>query len=96
MGAEGEVYILRPDEETATGDDNTWVSPQPAADVIFQAVADEVDASPDEFESLSEYVDRERLVELFDPDQETDEIVTFEVEDTEVTVHESGDVEVIP
>lgn len=93
MGAEdGELYILRPDEDTDVDDDEeAWVSPQPASEVIIEEVAEVVDADPDDFESLDEYVDLDDLAAVFDGDEDS---ITFEVEEHEVTVTGSGNVEV--
>jgi len=94
MGAEdGEVYMLRPDEDEGD-DDETWVTPQPASEVIIEAVAEATDDDPDEFDDLEEYVDVDELAALFDAEEDSDDSLTFEVEDHEVTVDESGDVTV--
>lgn len=95
MGAEeGEVYILRPDEEADTDNEEAWVSPQPASDVVLAEVAAEVDADSDDFDELAEYVDIEDLAAVFDDDEEDEDAITFDVEDHEVTVHKSGDIHV--
>jgi hypothetical protein len=89
MGAEhADVYILRPDD---AGDDDSWVTPQPASDVVIDVVAEEVDGDADEFDDLSAYVDAEDLAAVFDGD---DDSITFDVESTAVTVHASGDIDV--
>jgi hypothetical protein len=96
MGAEdGEVYILRPDE-AGDGDDDedAWVTPQPASDVILQEVADEVDADADDFDDLDEYVDLSDLAAVFDGENPDEDAITFDVVDHEVTVDESGDIHV--
>jgi hypothetical protein len=94
MGAdEGDVYMLRPDEDV-TDDDETWVSPEPASEVILEEVAAAVDADPDDFEALDAYVDLEDLAELFAEETDEDESLTFELEGHEVTVSRNGDVDV--
>ena len=97
MGAEdGEVYILRTDEEAdadADEDEEAWVSPEPASEVILGAVAEAMETDVDDLDDLSEYVDRDELAAVFDGDADEDEL-TFEVEDQEVTVHASGDIDV--
>jgi hypothetical protein len=97
MGAEeGEVYILRPDDEAPEDDEESWVSPQPADEAILGAVAEEVDTDVDEFDDLEEYVDLDDLAALFGQadDESGPEDVTFEVDDHEVTVHRSGEIDV--
>ena len=92
MSAEdGELYLLRPDDETDGGDEEAWVSPQPAGDVIVEEVAAAVDADPDDFDSIEEYVDLDALVAVVDGDEES---ITFEMEDTEVTVTDTGEIDV--
>ncbi|SDG18511.1 HalOD1 output domain-containing protein [Halorientalis regularis] len=93
MGAnDGEVYILRPDEEGDTDDEEAWVSPQPASRVVLEAVADAVDSDVDDFDDLDTYVDLDDLAAVFD-DEDVDDI-TFSVEDHDVTVDATGDVTV--
>ncbi|MFB6084163.1 MAG: HalOD1 output domain-containing protein [Halorientalis sp.] len=93
MGAnDGEVYILRPDEEGDTDDEETWVSPQPASRVVLEAVADAVDGDADDFDDLDAYVDRDDLAAVFD--DETVDDITFSVEGHDVTVDATGDVDV--
>lgn len=99
MGAEdGEVYILRPDEEAPEDDEESWVSPQPASEAILGAVAEAVDADVDDFDDLDEYVDLDDLAELFGQGDEDEgpEDVAFDVEGHEVTVRRSGDIDVTP
>ena len=93
MGAEdGELYILRPDEGTETDDDEeAWMTPQPASEVIIEAIIDEVEGDSADFESLDEYVARADLAAVFDGDEES---ITFEVEGHDVTVTETGDITV--
>lgn len=94
MGADdGELYILRPDEDVDPEGEESWVSPQPASEVILQTVAEEVDEDGDDYEPLGTYVDLDDLAALFDS---TDGAATlsFEVEGHDVTVHRSGDIEV--
>ncbi|WP_136715274.1 HalOD1 output domain-containing protein [Halorientalis salina] len=92
MSAEdGELYILRPDDDAETDDEEAWVSPQPASDVVMEEVASAVDADPDDFASLEEYVDLADLVEVFEGDERS---LTFEVDDHEVTVTDAGEVDV--
>ena len=93
MGAnDGEVYILQPDEEGDTDDEEAWVSPQPASRVVLEAVAEAVDADLDDFDDLDAYVDLDDLAAVFD-DEDVDDI-TFSVEDHDVTVDATGDVTV--
>ncbi|MFB6179518.1 MAG: HalOD1 output domain-containing protein [Halorientalis sp.] len=92
MGVEdGDVYILRPDEDADTDDEEAWVSPQPASEVIIEEVAAAVDSDPADFDSLDAYVDLDDLVAVFDGDEDS---ITFSVEDHEVTVAASGEIDV--
>jgi hypothetical protein len=92
MGAnDGEVYILRSDEGD-TDDEEAWVSPQPASQVVLEAVADATDGDVDDFDDLDSYVELDQLAAVFD-DEGTEEI-SFSVEDHEVTVEATGDVHV--
>lgn len=95
MGADdGEVYMLRPDEDV-TDEEEGWVSPQPASEVVIDAVAEAVDEDRDEFDALDEYVDLGDLAELFSGDDEDEDArLSFEVEGHDVTVHRSGDIDV--
>jgi len=96
MGAEeGEVYILRPDENADVDEDQkAWVTPQPASEVILAEVGTEVDEDPEEFSDLEEYVNLDDLAAVFDGDEPDEESITFDVEEHEVTVHKSGDIHV--
>lgn len=99
MGAEdGEVYILRPDEEAPEDEEDSWVSPQPAGEAIVGAVAEAADADTDDFDDLEAYVDLDELADLFGQGEDEDgpEDVTFEMEGHEVTVHRSGEIDVTP
>jgi hypothetical protein len=96
MGADdGDVYMLRPDEDgTDEDDEETWVSPQPASEVIIDAVAEAVDEDRDELDALSEYVDIDELAELFTGDEDDDASISLEIEGHDVTVHRSGEIDV--
>jgi hypothetical protein len=99
MGAkEGEVYILRPDDEASEDDEESWVSPQPADQAVLGAVADAADVDAEEFDDLDEYVDLADLAALFGrgDDEDGPEEVSFEVDDHDVTVHRSGEIDVTP
>ncbi|MFD1588664.1 HalOD1 output domain-containing protein [Halorientalis brevis] len=92
MGAEdGEVYILRPDEGIDTDDEEAWMTPQPASDVIIEEIGEEVGGDSSSVESLDEYVDLDDLAAVFDGDEEA---ITFEVEGHDVTVTEAGEITV--
>lgn len=91
MGVDnGDVYILKPNED-ADGDDEPWVNPQPASEVVLETVADSLDTDEDDFDDLSAYVDLDDIAAVVDKDTD-EESVTFDVDDHEVTLHESGDV----
>jgi hypothetical protein len=92
MSAEdGDLYILRPDDDAETDGEEAWVSPQPASDVVMDEVASAVDADPNDFASLEEYVDLADLVAVFEGDEPS---LTFEVDDHEVTVTDAGEIDV--
>ena len=92
MGTDdGEVYILRPIKEEKKADES-WVTPRPASDAILATVAREADTDPEEFDALSEYVDLEDLEALLDG--ETNEAITFDVENCAVEVQSSGRIDV--
>jgi hypothetical protein len=88
---DGEVYILRSDEGDID-DEEAWVSPQPASQVVLEAVANAADGDVDDFDDLDSYVEFDELAAVFD-DEGTDAL-TFSVEDHEVTVEATGDVRV--
>lgn len=93
MGAnDGEVYILRPDEEGDIDDEEGWVSPQPASVVVLEAVAEAVDGDVADFDDLDAYVDLDDLAAVFDDGGADD--ITFSVADHDVTVDATGDVDV--
>lgn len=96
MGADdGDVYMLRPDEDVTDEDEEeTWVSPRPASEVVIDAVAEAVDEDRDEFDALEEYVALDDLAELFSGDENDEASVSFEVEGHDVTVHRSGEIDV--
>lgn len=97
MGADdGDVYMLRPDADVTDDDDDeeTWVSPQPASEVIIETVAQAVDEESEDFDDLESYVDLEELADLFSGDEDESDSLTFDVEDYSVTVHRSGEIEV--
>ncbi|MFB6141851.1 MAG: HalOD1 output domain-containing protein [Halorientalis sp.] len=91
---DGEVYILSPDADGDPDDEaEAWMTPRPASEVVIDRVAAAADESPDEFDDLSAYVDTADLAAVFAEDGEED-AVTFDVDDHEVTVRASGDVEI--
>jgi hypothetical protein len=96
MGADdGEVYMLRPDEDVTDDEEETWVSPQPASEVIIDAVAEAVEEDRDGFDALEEYVALADLAELFSGDDEDEDAsLSFTIEGHDVTVHRSGEVDV--
>ncbi|WEL22727.1 HalOD1 output domain-containing protein [Halorhabdus sp. BNX81] len=83
----GDRYII----PESAGDE--WVRPQPVDELVVDAVLENTDYDEDDLDSLSSYVDIEALVELFDDDTDATDL-SFSVEDHEVTVHHTGDVDV--
>jgi|APHM01.1.fsa_nt_gi hypothetical protein len=98
MGAEdGDVYILRTDGTTDTEADSeagesAWVSPEPASDAILGAVAEAMDAEAEDLGPLSEYVALDDVAAVFDDDDS--DSLSFTVEDHEVTVRATGEIDV--
>ncbi|MBV0924267.1 hypothetical protein KTS45_08640 [Halomicroarcula limicola] len=87
---EGTVYMIRGRAAAEGGDE--WVSPEPAADVITDAVVAATDRTADEIDAIEAYVDADELrAVLGDGDSET---ITFDVEGHDVTVTADGEVTV--
>ncbi|WP_135305222.1 HalOD1 output domain-containing protein [Haloarcula amylovorans] len=87
---EGTVYMIRGRTADEGGDE--WVSPEPADDVITDAVVDATDRTVDEIDAIETYVDADELrAVLGDGDRET---ITFDVAGHDVTVTANGEVTV--
>lgn len=86
---EGTVYMIR--DRGGDGSDE-WVSPEPASDVITDALVESTDLETDDIDALETYVDSESLRAVIV--DETEESVTFTVEGHDVTVTTDGAVEV--
>ncbi|WP_276273857.1 HalOD1 output domain-containing protein [Haloarcula litorea] len=83
---DGTVYLIRGDE------DDEWVSPEPAGEVIADAVVDATDLDVADLEPIESYADADALrAVLGDGDRES---LSFDVEGHEVTVTGDGDVSV--
>lgn len=86
---EGTVYMIR--DRGVDGSDE-WVSPEPAGDVITDAVIEGTNLDAGDIDDLDAYVDRESLRAVIV--DETEDSVTFPVEGHDVTVSSDGAVEV--
>jgi hypothetical protein len=84
--ADSTLYIIGDD-----GDDE-WVSPEPADEVIRDAVVSATDLDADDVETVEAYVDGEALAAVVGEGDESDLI--FDVEGHAVTVTSDGDVSV--
>lgn len=86
---EGTVYMLR--NRAMEGSDD-WVSPEPASDVITEAIIEATDLSAGDIDALETYVDSESLRAVVA--EGTTESLTFAVEGRDVTITADGDVSV--
>lgn len=82
---EHEVYIM----EDEDGDE--WVSPTPASVAIVEAVCDETGLDEDDLDDLDTYLDIDELDAVLNGDEDS---LEFAVEDYDVTVDDSGDIDV--
>ncbi|QSG11040.1 Uncharacterized protein HSBGL_0605 [Halapricum desulfuricans] len=86
-----EPYIVR--EEDGDADDAAaWVAPEPASDVITDAIVAESELERDEVEPLEEHVDFETLRAVLTGDRQSP--VTFSIGGWSVTVDRDGAVEI--
>jgi len=83
----GEYYVI------PEGADDEWVRPQPVDDLVLDAVIEHSEYDEDELDGLSSYIDLDELVALFEDDTDTTDL-SFAVEDLDVTVYETGEVDV--
>ncbi|CCQ33971.1 hypothetical protein HLRTI_002030 [Halorhabdus tiamatea SARL4B] len=70
-----------------------WVRPQPVDELVVDAVLDATDYEADELDPLSSYVDLDELVAVFADETDATDL-SFTVEDHDVTVHHTGDIDV--
>lgn len=82
-----EPYIVR-DEDGDTDDADAWIAPEPASDVIADAIVAKSDLTREAVEPLEEHVDFEILRAVLTG--ETEPPVTFDVEGVAVTVDRDG------
>lgn len=83
----GEHYVI----PEGAGDE--WVRPQPVEDLVVDAVLEATDYDEDDLDALSSYVDLGELVAVFDDDTDATDL-SFRMEDHDVTVHHTGEVDV--
>jgi hypothetical protein len=86
---EGTVYLLR---NRATEGSDGWVSPEPASDVIADAVVEATELDVADIDAIETYVDSESLRAVVA--EGTTESLTFTVEGHDVTITADGDVAV--
>lgn len=86
-----DIYVIRGDASDAD-DEEGWLVPEPADEVIVDEILDATALSRDDVEPLSDYVEYEQLHELLAGDGPDD--LTFAMEDVEVTVTADGSVTV--
>lgn len=87
-----EPYIVR-DEDGDADDAAAWVAPEPASDVITDAIVSKSDLERDDVEPLEGHVDFETLRAVLTGEQRPPE-VTFSIGDWTITVDRDGAVEV--
>ena len=81
-------YMIR--HASDQGDDG-WVSPEPADEVITDAVSTAGDVDPGDVDDLSSYVDVTALAAVLDGD---DDEISFTVEGHDVLVTSDGEIDV--
>jgi len=82
----GTVYMIRGHE------DDEWVSPEPAEAVITDAVLEATDLTAGDIDHIDSYVEAEKLRAVVgDGDTKS---ITFDIENSEVTVTADGNVTV--
>ena len=86
---EGTVYML---QNRATEGSDDWVSPEPAEDVIADAVLEATDLDADDIDELDTYVNINSLRAVVG--ERTTESLTFAVEGHDVTITADGEVSV--
>ncbi|MFW6018421.1 MAG: HalOD1 output domain-containing protein [Halapricum sp.] len=87
-----EPYIVR-DADGDADDADAWVAPEPASNVITDAIVAESGLARDDVEPLDAHVDFETLWAVLTGEQRPPE-VSFSIEDWTVTVDRDGTVEV--
>jgi len=69
-----------------------WVSPTPVSVAIVETLTAATELDEDDIDDVDEYLDFEELQALLESDDEG--TMTFTIEGHELTVNESGDIEV--
>ncbi|MFB6202763.1 MAG: HalOD1 output domain-containing protein [Halorhabdus sp.] len=88
----GDLYVI-PDD-TAGDNGETWIQPQSVEEILIDAILDATAYDAENLDPLGEYVEYDSLEALFDDDTDV-ETLSFAVDTYEVTVQESGAVEVV-
>lgn len=91
VGDDETVYIIQNSGGDVTDEDD-WISPEPAEDVITTELVEATDLTADDIDELESYVDIETLRAVVS-DREADG-VSFSVEGHTVTMNRDGTVEI--
>ncbi|WP_136688734.1 HalOD1 output domain-containing protein [Halorhabdus amylolytica] len=87
-----DLYVI-PDEAEEGGTGEVWIQPRSVDEIVIDAILEATEYDAADLDPLGEYVDYDSLGSLFDDaDLET---LSFEVDTYEVTVHQSGAVDVV-
>lgn len=86
----GDLYVIPDDADEG---EEAWIQPRSVEEIVFDAIAEVTEYDPDDLDPLTEYVDQATLASLFDDSEGVAEL-SFAVEEYDVTLHRSGDVEV--
>ncbi|WP_181685986.1 HalOD1 output domain-containing protein [Halorhabdus salina] len=86
----GTIYVI---PDGADEDGEPWVHPRAIDALVFDTLAETTDYDPEAFDPLTEYVDQAALTSLFDDTDDATEL-SFSVEEYDVTLHRSGDIDV--
>lgn len=87
----GDRYVI-PDDP-AGNDDETWIQPRSIEEIIIDALLETDEYEADDLDPISEYVDYDELEAVLDGEADSS-THSFVVEEHDVTVHDSGNVEV--
>lgn len=85
---DGTLYMIR--HESAQADDE-WITPEPAEEVIVDAILAAGDLEADDLDDLSEYVDFATLAAVLNGENDD---ASFTIADHEVVVTSDGAVDV--
>ena len=89
----GDLYVIPSSAEKT--DEETWIQPRSVEEIVIDAVIEATDHDASDLNPLETYVDSDALAAVFDEEGAVAS-VSFELEDSVVTIHSSGDVDVQP